>query len=278
MNYIKLKRNKIDFCNICGKKEKLTWDHVPPKIAGNNTTINVNEFFSGVPTTEHYQKRYQSGIKYRTICGTCNNTVLGKYDRAYGKFVKELSNIIESKIILPSKIRIPVEINKVCRAICGHFLAAKDFYDDANIVDIELRKFVLDPSYIMVKNIKIYYWVYPYTTISIIRDVAVNNMFSNNLLPKNMVSGISSYPIALLLDSDSDSQCGLDNLMDYVTEKIDDIVEIEIDLEKSYYPGTELVRHYLWPFNITDDQNGASFVLGNGDTMHGSRLGIKINR
>ena len=60
-----------------------------------------------------------------------------------------------------------------------------------------------------------------------------------------MISGISSYPIALILDVDNDPQCGLDNLLDFTTDNINDIVEIEIDLEKSCYPGNASFKRFF---------------------------------
>ena len=127
MNYIKQKREKIDCCNICGKRELLTWGHVPSKIAGNNRDINPNNFFSGFPTNEKYQKQYQSGIKYRTICGNCNNKVLGTYDKAYGNFIKVIEEKLNEENLSTTRFKISIEINKVCRAICGHFCLQKIF-------------------------------------------------------------------------------------------------------------------------------------------------------
>ena len=42
MHYDKVKRDKTDFCNICGKYENLTWDHVPPKCCNNMYPIRGN--------------------------------------------------------------------------------------------------------------------------------------------------------------------------------------------------------------------------------------------
>ena len=67
MNYIKIKRNKTDRCNICGKITELTWDHVPPKSVLSVPNLYVNTMFSemGMPSSELHMVHYQSGIKYR---------------------------------------------------------------------------------------------------------------------------------------------------------------------------------------------------------------------
>lgn len=79
-NYLKRKRSQFDYCNICGKKKNLTWNHVPPKATGNNSEIIANRFDEGLPKSNKYQKKYQSGIKFRTICEKCNGNLLGYYD------------------------------------------------------------------------------------------------------------------------------------------------------------------------------------------------------
>lgn len=43
------KRKECDFCNICGKQRKLTWDHVPPKCCNNHYAIKTNSWMDGLP-------------------------------------------------------------------------------------------------------------------------------------------------------------------------------------------------------------------------------------
>lgn len=83
MYYIKDKRKQIDRCNICGKVAKLTWDHVPPKSSGNNVEIDINRLYRGLPSENYYQKKFQRGIKYRSLCEPCNSSILSMYDKAY---------------------------------------------------------------------------------------------------------------------------------------------------------------------------------------------------
>ena len=104
MHYDKVKRDKIDFCNICGKYENLTWDHVPPKCCNNMYPIKVNSWWEGIPEDTNYEKNYQNGIRYRSLCSECNSKLGAKYDIVLDKFTKDLTRIIESSIVLPSII------------------------------------------------------------------------------------------------------------------------------------------------------------------------------
>ena len=79
-HYIKNKRAEIDRCNICGKIDKLSWDHVPPKSVLLEPDTYADRLFSNgdLPTPDNCSGHFQSGIKYRNTCKRCNNIVLGK--------------------------------------------------------------------------------------------------------------------------------------------------------------------------------------------------------
>ena len=275
-NYIKLKKEREDVCNLCGQIKHLTWDHVPPKAAGNINEVNVNTLFTGLPTEDKYQKRYQSGIKFRTICDKCNNDILGNYDMAYKNFIAKIVQLMNSNIILPEQLKISVEINKVCKAICGHILAAKQEYDDT-IPENFLRDYVNNPSTKMNSTMKLYYWIYPYNTICLARDIVVGSL-KNKAYPKNIVSVMSSFPLAVLLDSDSDEQCGLEDLFQYTTNNIDDIVEIPLNFKSAYYPDSNILRHFLWPCNVSEEPYGSDFLLASKELIEDSRVGIVKKR
>ena len=274
MNYIKVKREEIDKCNICGEFKKLTWDHVPPKSAGNDKEVDVNTLYKGIPTEHNYQKRYRSGIKYRSICSQCNNVLLSSYDNAYKKFVLDIKQLLATSIVLPEVVQIPVEINKVCRAICGHLLAAKDFYDDQSMIDSELRKYIVNIEYKINKDYRLYYWIYPYNTIYIVRDFVVKSNSKKVAFPVNPASSIASYPIALILEEGVGSNCGLVDLLQYTTDDINEVVTVPIDFRSSYYPGTDQLRDFRWPCNIGDEWDSASFILGGDAMRNDSRIGI----
>lgn len=116
INYIKQKRNKTDYCNICGQLADLTWDHVPPKGISHGDSVIANTVFENFPEPTAYMKKYQSGIKYRSICQNCNNVVLGENDKVYQEFVSEIDKQLHSPIKL-TRIVVTVKINRLCRAM-----------------------------------------------------------------------------------------------------------------------------------------------------------------
>lgn len=274
MHYVKSKRNQIDMCNICGQVKELTWDHVPPKSSGNCIEINVNPLYKGLPTENNYQKKYQNGIKFRSLCRECNSNLLSRYDNAYKDFIEDIKRLMETSITLPQTVQILVEINKVLRAICGHILAAKNHYDNVNTVDIELRKYVLDERHEIDSNFKLYYWVYPYKTVCIVRDAIVKSYSNKVNFPQKPFSSIASFPMAFVLESEADDSCGLMDLFKFATRDINETVKIPLDFGSSYYPGTEIVRDFLWPCNVGDEWYNASFIIGGDGMMSDSRVGV----
>lgn len=204
-NYNKKKRVQFDKCNICGKESALTWNHVPPKSCFNKFSSDVNPFIWGVPKVNSYDKRHQSGIRYRSICDACNNTIGSKYDLVLEEFTKIVAMMLCSAIELPEIVTIPIQINKVCRAICAHFLAAKNFYDENSHQDINLRQYVLNETIVRIKDTQLLSWSYPYSTVFINKGVVIKSFSKTIDFPDGVVSNISSFPLAYIIQNKRDA-------------------------------------------------------------------------
>ena len=122
----------------------MTWDHVPPKCCNNSYRIRVNSWPEGMPEENFYEKEYQSGIRYRSLCSECNNHLLGiNYDIVLADFTAQIMNILQSENPVPTCMYVRVKVNKLSRAICGHILAAKNYYEKDCLVDKKLREYVV---------------------------------------------------------------------------------------------------------------------------------------
>lgn len=184
--------------------------------------------------------------------------------------------VINANLLLPDTIQLTVKINKICRAICGHFLAAKDFYDDESIIDNELREYILEPNLSGKYIAKLYYWIYPYNTVVILRDVVTGGYTGQVAFPSNCISIINSFPLALILDDKEENQCKLNDFMCLTSDNIEDTVDISLDLHSLYYTDTDNIRHFMWPCNISNEWDGASMLLGGESMMEDSRIGIRL--
>ena len=260
--YTKEKREIIDRCNICGQVTNLTWDHVPPKFCFNKQIVKFNSIIE-LNQEDTESQISQNGIKYRSICSKCNNSILGRnYDIEYEKLV----NILYDIYITPGEIGQYVEIqgikiNKVARAIVGHLLAARNDYFDGK-GENELREYFLNPNLKPPNEFKLLYYTYIYNTIMIIRDV-VPKKFGRleYAVPEGLISCINSFPIAFILAHKCDNEVDLYDLFELCTEDIEETVNIRIDLLSYMYPNKKVLRDPYWPCNVSDDETGTSFML-----------------
>ncbi len=280
MRYIKTKKHSISECNICGQVKNLTWDHVPPKGILSDPAVYANTVFTQMPTPTNHMKEYQSGIRYRTICRECNNVVLGKNDMAYKEFMDQL--IQAMKIITQSQayyprmglcVDIPCKINRILRAMCGHVLAAKEEYDSKKLTDGYMREYVLDEN-LKLEKIKIFTWVYPYSTIVISRDFTVKGHLEASH-PRGLISIVNSFPLAIVVSTEDETGCILDDFGKYSTENIEDTVTVRVHMDTAILSTTDRYKTFNWPIDISDDEHGAMFVLGNHTVFEDSRLAVR---
>lgn len=248
---------------------------MPPKCCNNRYSIKVNSWVKGLPQKNNYEKQYQNGIRFRTLCERCNNDLLGaKYDIELSEFTNQVTTIVTSSIALPTVINVPVKVNRLARAICGHLLAAKEYFEDICLIDKRLREYVIDEKMNPLDDMSLLYWIYPYSTIALMRDVTVKSFSNKYVFPEGTVSIINTFPVAYILSTSIEDKCGLVDLFKYCNDDIDAVINVPIDCRSCYFPNTERLRPFLWPCNVSDEEDGAAFLLGNGECMDGSRLAI----
>lgn len=272
--YKKVKRELEGPCNICGRVSKLTWDHTPPKNCGNQYPLHLSSIFEGWNDNTKTFPDAQNGLKYRTICESCNNGLLGgEYDRTMIEYTNSITQMLFSKLAFPQIIHTEVKINRLCRAICGHFLSALAKYDDKNTVENELREYFLNKSALPPKDMQLLNWIYLYKSIVVLRNYAVKSYSTTVHYPDGLVSSMSSFPVAYVLHDGTDN-CGLVNLFSFCSSDIDEVVSIPIDFSSIYYPGQTNFRDMLWPSNISEEDDGVAFVLGVDEYLESSVVAV----
>ena len=271
-------RPQIDKCNICEKIDRLTEDHVPPKFWHNSSNKRYSQglgTYDPEKTTKQFPWTARGGIVFRSICSDCNNRILGS---DADKPLKALCDQIHSNLKGGNNyINCHIKPNRVARAVLGHMLAAKDFFDDACVVDKALREYVLDPFAMPPKNLSLFYFVYPYNTIVIGRDVAVKQVtpkLNGSRVPDGMVSCLYSYPVGFLL-AEAGQNLYLRDLFEYCSEDIDEENDILCTIDSHHYHGTKIPRDPLWPIKISDDIDGTSILIA-GQAM--KRLIVAIGK
>jgi hypothetical protein len=233
------KRSKVGLCNICKKSASLTWDRVPPKGGIDLKPVEQVTILQRLTGNPDQQKSRisQNGVKYRTLCNRCNNHLGISYDPVLNDFALGVGKILKSVVVSPPVIHYKTQSAKLIRSILGHLLAAKGVIDDVT-VDRTIREFLSDDLNQLPEEIKIFYWIYPYSDISVIRDVcmpAVRGEFSKF----GFFSGILKYfPVAYLV-CDLERYEGLDELTIYRDLPLEKMAEIPIRLTQ--------IRDSIWP-------------------------------
>lgn len=206
---------------------------------------------------------YRHDLIYKYYCKYGSKQALG--------FTNQVARIMLSSIILPPVIKISVQVNKLCRAICGHILAAKNFYDNECLTENKLRKYVLCEEELPPYNMSLLYWTYPYSTIAIMRDICVYPNYNKYEFPKGVISIMNAFPVAYIISTDKE-KCGLFDLFSICSKDINEIIEVPVDCSSCYFPETKHLRPFAWPCNISDDEDGAVFMLGVDKCMDDSKL------
>lgn len=109
---------KAGHCNICGSHGQLTEDHIPPKGALRITQMEMVHLIQvlSAPGSMSRGRLSQDGVKFRTLCGRCNNDLLGsRYDPELIRLVNSVGTILKSSLQLPPRMNVPVVPQKVMR-------------------------------------------------------------------------------------------------------------------------------------------------------------------
>ncbi|RRN76212.1 hypothetical protein EIM50_25840, partial [Pseudoxanthomonas sp. SGD-10] len=82
----------LERCHLCGKREKLTFEHIPPKCAFNTDLIYVQKHEQMLneksPTFGKYL-RSQKGFGKYCLCPSCNNSTGNWYAKAFCDFIHQ---------------------------------------------------------------------------------------------------------------------------------------------------------------------------------------------
>ena len=250
-------RSRVDLCNICQQRKPLTWDHVPPKgsYAQGRAKVSMRpsvDLFGGTRPRES-----QNGLKFRTLCAECNGLLGSKFDPEIVAFTRSVRTYLSVKsLLLPARVHHhPFKVQRLMKGIVGHLLAAKRDLDDAHFDSIG-RGYVLGEDEPLPDELNIFYWTYPYDVVQIRRDFAM-------FWPRGTFREVGGFhtlkyfPIAFLV-SDKPQYAGLNCLSRYRDARVDDLVEIPIELYWEHEKD--------WPDAPCDEENNI-VVVGNSGLM-----------
>lgn len=190
---------KVGICNICGTHGELTEDHTPPKGCMKPTQVQIRHisFMLSESDSEPKARKSQNGVKYKTLCKRCNNTLLGaRYDPAFIDFVNEIAKKFVTSDYLAFSTVIRAKPQMILRSLIGH-LAAQGVgrYEKGPYTD-KIRDYLLDENASFPEGLYAFYWAYPHRTHVMARDVALYDIPTGQTY---MIWFIKFFPVAFMV-------------------------------------------------------------------------------
>lgn len=243
---------------------------MPPKGGYTITEVEQESIFQYL--TDGKKQKYQisqNGVKYRSICGDCNNRLLGsKFDPELNEFAVDIATLIKTNLYLPySIIRVKAKPALLCKAIVGHMLSATGYYGVSKI-DERFRAYFLNDLVVRPVGFKVFYWIYPYSSIRILRDVGMpqhRGCWEDFRKGMGMFSILKYFPVGFIV-SNIESYEGLEDLTRYCGDDLQDEASIPINLND--------VRPEYWPEAGEDNIMLGGETLGNGVSAIPRRKGF----
>ena len=193
-------------CTICGAQGKLTEDHTPPKGCKKPTQVemfHITERLTSSPAKTGGLFS-QNGVKYRTICGKCNNSMLGaKYDPPLITFVNDAASKLSSYGPLPNQLTISAQPQAIMRSLIGHMSAqGVDRYAEGPMTEA-VRDYFLDESVSLPVGLRFFYWAYPFRPQIMMRDASYLYVPSGSPFTFWL---LKFFPVAFMLTWDESPQ------------------------------------------------------------------------
>lgn len=162
------KENNDNICNICNLYyDKLSQDHVPPKCMGN---FGDGLYWNYLQRNGHEIKTYSDGLKFQTICKSCNRK-LKVFDDSISSLYKTLKF---KKVAGNQKFSIKIKPNAIIRGIFGHLLAAKSYHERSTFDDIFCNS-IINKEQSITPSLQFYIVYYESDEIRIFRDLIVSH-------------------------------------------------------------------------------------------------------
>lgn len=189
-----LRKKRDRRCNRCTYERGLSEDHIPPKSCGNAGNVAYRRLYADDLAVAQASMSSGNGIKYATVCESCNNG-RGSQDAAAAELITQVRSIERSSIQLPRLVHVPARANAVLRAALAWFLTAR-LHEQESSTDALLRAYLdgaeLNPA------IAVHYWPYSVDETIIARDFTSCNVYDGTAI-RGTASVIKFAPLAIML-------------------------------------------------------------------------------
>lgn len=139
--------------------------------------VTIRSLADHMGTSKALPRFSDTGVRFKTLCLTCNSTKLGRwYDPELKRISSDVTKLLSATTVLsiPETLVVRVKPQRVARAIVGHLLASVPAeWTQQPLKDTDkprtLREYFLDPYAPLPDSLSIFYWTYPSRRIVIAR-------------------------------------------------------------------------------------------------------------
>jgi hypothetical protein len=187
-------------------------------------------------------RNFRGGVKFRTLCASCNNKLGTFEDKAIKDFFTRVSTVMrQSSIVLLDERLVEAIPNRIFRAVLAYVSTANDRGNRSALDEHTLQLFngiksIQDIPY------KIYYWPYTGPWLTVIRDSVISYNFFKDAL---WMCVIKFKPIGFAVTA-LDANLPLPCLNNYLTRGSDELAYLpllasqsENDLHWPANPGSQ---------------------------------------
>jgi len=236
------------YCNICSKYTQLTRDHIPPQGCITPAALELRTLNQHISYKNRKPLFSQNGLNIRSICGQCNNTLLGtNYDPELISLSRQLANLVrvqnELGFSLPQQVSLRVKPQKLARSVIGHVLAGTLPSTSTPPISAPfpdaLKRYFLDSSSPMPNELDVYYWIYPSR-----QQIVINYLALALDSGKGFIAGSSLlkfFPLAFWIVWNKPNTFSIDfpKLLKNKSLDLDEPNNLIVDLTK--------IPHLSWP-------------------------------
>jgi hypothetical protein len=230
-------------CSICGERDALTLDHVPPKGATRISAMEMRDLMDRLSISD-LKGRYelsQDGVKFRSVCRRCNNERLGAgCDPELISLCNHADTVLRSRLMLPPSFTVDVRPMRVLRAVAGHLLATQSGRRPAGTFEEGMAEFFLNTRLPPPRQLECFYWPYPFNDQVIVRDACLTRLgYGQSPL---IIKLLKFYPLSFLLTWERDETAWafrVPELTQFRNLSNDDVRPVNIDLR--------VVLNQRWP-------------------------------
>jgi hypothetical protein len=183
-----------------------------------------------------YGRRFNGGVRFRTLCADCNNGLGGKEDKTISAFFESVKKLVEARIILTSTMKITTKPNQLYKGMMVHLVAANDS-GIPTAFDIEARELFFGRKPLQLSTWSLFYWVFVGPQLFIMRN-AYHTVWHPRVELCALIL-LKLYPLAFMFVQEPWFM-GVPNLRSYLQGRDDVEAEIPIELGRKD-------RHPLWP-------------------------------